>query len=130
MADIITQSQPILCRKRYIYSRKNRVTFVSVRTFSQMDANCQTDLRQPVYPYPTATHSQWTTNVQQLSSLTNTGDPGMSSLEPSIAQLEVFSSVFYIQFRKMHFKQSETSNSTNIRKYSGNSGWTPGPCDV
>ena len=63
---------------------------VSFRTFSQVNNYNTFQLgRQPpvAYPYPTQISSQWTNNIQHAASLTNTGNPGVGSLEPSFAEL-------------------------------------------
>ena len=62
---------------------------------------------QQAYPFPTPIHSQWTASVQRAPALTNTGDPGMGSLQPSFAQLKE-------TYAQQHFvNELSKSNSEN-----------------
>ena len=58
------------------------------RTFSQANNQAPPAGNSTgVFPCPTPIHSQWTTNIQRSAALTNTGSPGVGSLEPSFAEL-------------------------------------------
>ena len=62
---------------------------------------------QQAYPFPTPIHSQWMASVQRASALTNTGDLGMGSLQPSFAQPKA-------TYAQQHFvNELSKSNSEN-----------------